>query len=212
MILVRRGRRAWNSQEWKKKKHETMWSVCMGYWRILGVFLIALSVSGCPKQPQAPSESELGSPGGGQGLGPGGIQDRNLAPEDPGARTRGRLENEGTDRNAGGPLSDVYFDYDAFDLSTEARNTLQSHANWLKNNSGVKVEIEGHCDERGTVEYNLALGAKRAKATRDYLANLGVDANQLSTISYGEELPSCKEATEDCWQQNRRAHFLLVGR
>ena len=189
-----------------------MWSACMWSWRILGVLLIALSVSGCPKQPPTPSEGELGGPGGARGLGPGGIQDRNLAPGDPGARTRGRLESEGTDRNAGGPLTDIQFDYDAFDLSTEARTTLQSHAEWLKKNGGAKVEIEGHCDERGTVEYNLALGAKRAKATRDYLVNLGVDANQLSTISYGEELPACKESTESCWQQNRRAHFLLVGR
>jgi peptidoglycan-associated lipoprotein len=194
-----------------EEKQEMMWSVCMRSWRILGVFLIALSVSGCPKQKQAPSESELGGPGGGPGLGTGGIQDRNLAPGDPGARTHARVENEGTDRNAGGPLTDIYFDYDAFDLSNDARNTLQSHAEWLKKNSAAKVEIEGHCDERGTVEYNLALGAKRAKATRDYLVNVGVDPNQLSTISYGEELPTCKESTESCWQQNRRAHFLLVG-
>jgi len=184
-----------------------MWS-----WRILGVFLLAVLVSGCPKQQQPSSESELGGPGGARGLGPGGIQDRNLAPADPGARTRGRIESEGIDRSTGGPLSDVYFAYDAFDLSSEARGTLQSHAEWLKKNGGAKVEIEGHCDERGTVEYNLALGAKRAKAARDYLVNLGVDANQLSTISYGEELPTCKESTESCWQQNRRAHFLLVGR
>jgi peptidoglycan-associated lipoprotein len=108
-------------------------------------------------------------------------------------------------------LSDIHFDYDSFDLSNEARNTLQSHADWLRRN-GNRVEVEGHCDERGTVEYNLALGAKRAKAVREYLINLGVDANQLSTISYGEELPLCKDATESCWQQNRRVHFLSVGR
>ena len=185
----------------------------MWCWRILSVFLIALTVSGCPKKPETPSETELGGPGSSQGLGgPGGIQDRNLAPKDPGTRARSRIQDEGSDRNASGPLSDVYFDYDAFDLSTEARNTLQSHAEWLKKNAGAKVEIEGHCDERGTVEYNLALGAKRAKAARDYLVTLGVDANQMSTISYGEELPLCKDSTDACWQQNRRAHFLLVGR
>jgi peptidoglycan-associated lipoprotein len=212
MILVRLGHHAWNSQEETKKQPEKMWSVCMWSWRILGVFVLALLVSGCPKQPQAPSNSEFSSSGGTEGLGSGGIQDRNLASRDPGERTRSRLESEASGRGSGGPLSDIYFDYDAFDLSTEARNTLQSHADWLRNNSGTKVEIEGHCDERGTVEYNLALGAKRAKATRDYLVNLGVDANQLSTISYGEELPACRESTESCWQQNRRAHFLLVGR
>jgi len=190
-----------------------MRNMSMWCWRVLGVFLIALTVSGCPKRQEAPTESELGGPGGaGRGLGSGGLQDRNLAAKDPGQRTRERVESEGSDRGSGGPLSDVYFAYDAFDLSAEARDTLQANAGWLKNNSAAKVEIEGHCDERGTVEYNLALGAKRAKAARDYLVNLGVDAGQLSTISYGEELPVCKESTESCWQQNRRAHFLLVGR
>ncbi len=187
-----------------------MWSVCMRYWRILGVLLITLTVSGCPKQQQPASESELGGPGSERGPGSGGIQDGNLASRNPGKRSEERIENPGSD--TGGPLTDIHFDYDAFDLSAEARETLQSHANWLKKNAGAKVEIEGHCDERGTVEYNLALGAKRAKSARDYLMTLGIEANQLSTISYGEELPACKESTEDCWQQNRRAHFLLVGR
>lgn len=199
--------------EIEEEKAKTMRNMSMLWcWRVLGVFLIALIVSGCPKRQEAPTESEIGGPGAGGGLGSGGIDDRNLAAKDPGQRIRERIESEGADRGSSGPLSDVYFDYDAFDLSTEARSTLQSHADWLKNNSGAKVEIEGHCDERGTVEYNLALGAKRAKAARDYLVNLGVDANQLSTISYGEELPGCKEPSESCWQQNRRAHFLLVGR
>jgi outer membrane protein OmpA-like peptidoglycan-associated protein len=154
MILVQAGHRAWNSQEWKKKKQETMRGVRMWCWRILGVLLIALTVSGCPKQQQPASESEFGGPGG-QGLGPGGIQDGNLASRDPRKRTDDRIQNPGSD--TGGPLTDVHFDYDAFDLSTEARETLQSHADWLKKNAGAKVEIEGHCDERGTVEYNLAL-------------------------------------------------------
>jgi len=210
MILVRLGHFAWNSQECKEEKAATMWNASMWCWRVLGVFLIVITVSGCPKK-QPTSESELGGPGSGSGLGgTGGLQDGNLASRDPGKRTSGRIDNPGSD--AGGPLNDIYFDYDSFDLSTEARNTLQSHAEWIRKNGDSKVEIEGHCDERGTVEYNLALGAKRAKAAREYLINLGVDANQLSTISYGEELPLCKETTETCWQQNRRAHFLLVGR
>lgn len=115
-------------------------------------------------------------------------------------------------RGEGGPLGDVLFDYDSYDLSSDGRSTLQSNANWLRNNSLVRVEIEGHCDERGTVEYNLALGAKRAKAVRDYLVSLGVSPERLSTISYGEELPLCRDMTEGCWQQNRRAHFLVLTR
>lgn len=192
----------------KEEKAATMWNASMWCWRILGVFLIAVTVSACPKQqPASTSEGELGGPGG-RGLGSGGLQDGNLASRDPKKRTGDRIDNPGSD--SGGPLSDIYFDYDSFDLSNEARETLQSHAEWIKKNGGGKVEVEGHCDERGTVEYNLALGAKRAKAAREYLINLGVDANQLSTISYGEELPLCKETAESCWQQNRRAHFLLV--
>jgi len=112
----------------------------------------------------------------------------------------------------GGPLQDIHFAYDSFELSSEARDILRANATWLQKNAQAKVEVEGHCDERGTVEYNLALGAKRARAARDYLVSLGVAPERLSTISYGEELPLCKESNESCWQQNRRAHFLVLNR
>jgi peptidoglycan-associated lipoprotein len=111
---------------------------------------------------------------------------------------------------AGGPLADVQFDYDSYDLREDARMTLKSNAEWLKSNAAAKVEIEGHCDERGTVEYNLALGAKRAKSAKDYLTTLGVGGDRLSTISYGEELPLCREQSESCYAQNRRAHFVVL--
>ena len=179
-------------------------------WRIAGIFLIALTVSGCPKKTPPPTENDLGGPGSSGGLGPGGLGDRDLAPSDAGKRAQSRIDNPQSDIS-GGPLQDIHFDYDSFDLSPEARDILQANANWLKSNPQAKVEIEGHCDERGTAEYNLALGAKRAKAARDYLVTLGVSANQISTISYGEELPACKESNESCWQQNRRDHFQLVG-
>ena len=109
------------------------------------------------------------------------------------------------------PLKEVYFGYDRYDLDTEARATLKANADWLKANVAVRVEVEGHCDERGTSEYNLALGAKRSQAVKDYLATLGVAASRLSTISYGEELPVCKEQNEECWQKNRRARFVIVS-
>ena len=108
------------------------------------------------------------------------------------------------------PLKEIYFDYDRFDLSTDARDTLKAHADWLKSNPSARVEIEGHTDDRGTNEYNLALGAKRAQSAKDYLATLGIAGNRLSTISYGEELQVCKEATEACWQKNRRARFVVT--
>ena len=106
------------------------------------------------------------------------------------------------------PLKEVYFDFDKYDLRPDARATLKANADWLKRNAGVRAEIEGHADERGTNEYNLALGVKRSQAVRDYLVTLGVEAGRLSTISYGEEVLVCKEKTEECWQRNRRARFV----
>src|SRR5262245_57738958 len=111
---------------------------------------------------------------------------------------------------ASSPLKDVFFDFDRYDLSAEARTVLRTNADWLKSNPAARVEIEGHCDERGTSEYNLALGAKRAQAAREYLATLGVAAERLSTTSFGEEIPLCKDANEGCWKQNRRARFVIA--
>ncbi len=108
-----------------------------------------------------------------------------------------------------GPLRDVNFDFDRYELRPEAREILKGHAAWLKANPQARVEVEGHCDDRGTNEYNLALGAKRAESAKRYLIDLGIPANRLTTISYGEELPLCKEHTEDCWARNRRAHFVV---
>ncbi len=107
------------------------------------------------------------------------------------------------------PLKDIYFDFDRYDLRADARTTLQVNAEWLKQNSSATVQIEGHCDERGTAEYNLALGAKRAATAKDYVAALGVSPQRLSTISYGEELPVCHEHNDDCWQNNRHDRFVI---
>jgi peptidoglycan-associated lipoprotein len=110
---------------------------------------------------------------------------------------------------ASGPLKDIYFDFDQYDLHADARATLKAHAEWLKGKPSAEVQIEGHCDERGTGEYNLALGAKRAEAAKDYLVTLGVSAGRITTISYGKELPVCQEHTEECWQKNRHDRFVV---
>ena len=108
-----------------------------------------------------------------------------------------------------GPLKDVNFDFDRYDLRADAKEILKGHAAWLKANPQGRVEVEGHCDERGTSEYNLALGAKRAESAKRYLIDLGISPSTLSTISYGEELPLCREQNEACWAKNRRAHFVV---
>lgn len=115
-------------------------------------------------------------------------------------------------KSGSGPLREIYFEFDRYDLTSEARATLQAHAVWLKANPSGRVEIEGHCDERGTSEYNLALGAKRAQAARDYLSSLGVSLQRMSTISYGEELPVCRQQTEECYRMNRRDRFVITPR
>jgi peptidoglycan-associated lipoprotein len=107
------------------------------------------------------------------------------------------------------PLKEVYFDFDRSDLRPDARATLKANWEWLKANPSAQVQIEGHCDERGTTEYNLALGSRRAQSVKDYLVTLGSTAERLSTISYGEELPVCKESNEECWQKNRRVRFVV---
>lgn len=102
-------------------------------------------------------------------------------------------------------LSTVRFDYDRDALDAESLAVLKANAAWLNSNAKVEIQIQGHCDERGTVAYNLALGQKRAKAVRDYYRSLGVPMRRMSTISYGKEKPDCPQADEDCWRRNRRA-------
>ena len=108
-------------------------------------------------------------------------------------------------------LENVYFDYDKSDLRQETRDILANHARALKQRPEAIITIEGHCDERGTIEYNLALGEKRAKAVKDYLASLGVDRARLSTISFGKERPLDTRHSEMAWSKNRRAQFIVRG-
>ncbi|MGE5413478.1 MAG: peptidoglycan-associated lipoprotein Pal [Syntrophomonadaceae bacterium] len=114
--------------------------------------------------------------------------------------------------NKKGYLTDAYFDFDQSDLREDARSTLSTDAQWLKKHPSVQVLIEGHCDERGTAAYNLALGDRRANAAKEYLVSLGIDASRIRTISYGKERPFCTESNESCWQKNRRAHLVITAK
>jgi peptidoglycan-associated lipoprotein len=165
--------------------------------RIVAVLMMvaAVAATGCAKKKTITDESAIGGTGTGgeESLNEGGSlgrYKRGLGPEEDGV------------------LKDVHFAYDSYDLDGSARDVLAANAEWLKENKRAHTEIEGHCDERGTVEYNLALGAKRAKAVKDYLVSLGVGSDRLTTISYGEELPLCRDASEQCYARNRRVHFV----
>lgn len=106
-------------------------------------------------------------------------------------------------------LENIYFDFDKYDIRDDAKPILRSVSDRFLKNKSTKMLIEGHCDDRGTNEYNLALGERRAKSARDYLVSLGVAKDRIDIISFGEEKPVCTEQTEDCWQKNRRAQFVV---
>ncbi|MBI4425707.1 MAG: OmpA family protein [Elusimicrobia bacterium] len=106
-------------------------------------------------------------------------------------------------------LARIHFGYDRAELSSEARRILERNARWLAAHPRAEVQIQGHCDQRGTTEYNIALGQRRASVIRDYYKGLGVPLRRMSTIGYGEELPECEESTETCWRRNRRGVTLI---
>jgi peptidoglycan-associated lipoprotein len=170
-----------------------------GLTRAAGIALvvIGLAIGGCSTK-KKPGE---GAGGPGSGLGEGGIGAGG------GSSLKG-LQN-GTMGANGGPLSDIHFDYNEATIRSQDNEVLKANADYLSSHAGTRVQIEGHCDDRGSEEYNIALGARRAQAAKDYLATLGVSGDRMSTISYGKELPLCTEEAEDCWAQNRRDHFAL---
>jgi len=114
--------------------------------------------------------------------------------------------------NAERPLVDAFFDYDQAVIRDDARPAMQKNADWLKRWSTTQVTVEGHCDERGSSEYNLALGSRRADSVKQYLVSLGVPANRITVISKGKEQPFCSEGAESCWAQNRRGHNIITAK
>ena len=114
--------------------------------------------------------------------------------------------------NAERPLADALFDYDQSNLRDDGRAVLSRNADYLKRWTSVRFTVEGHADSRGTAEYNLALGGRRAASVKDYLVSLGVNGDRITTVSKGKEQPVCTEETEDCWQRNRRGHSIITAK
>ena len=133
-------------------------------------------------------------------------------PAAPPADDTARRPNVGATDIGNATLADVLFDYDKSEIKSDMASILQGNVNWLKANPNAKVTIEGHCDERGSEEYNLGLGDRRAIAVKEYLISQGIPAARLSTVSYGEEKPLCHEQSEACYSKNRRAHFATESR
>ncbi|HLC41463.1 MAG TPA: peptidoglycan-associated lipoprotein Pal [Methylomirabilota bacterium] len=189
---------------------------------IIPVLGLALFLVGCPKRPATttaaappPSTSpQVTAPAPSAGTGPSGPVTSTPSPTP--ARTPSPAPQVATPTPPPAPsefvavpgLRDVHFDFDKSDIRAGDAKILEANAQWLKDNSRNLLLVEGHADERGTNEYNLALGERRAKSAMNYLVSLGVAANRITIISYGEERPFCAEHNENCWAKNRRAHFL----
>lgn len=188
------------------------------FWRMVTVVLMVLVLGACAKKVTPPevetattdtsgaSKSQPAESGFGTSRGAEGFPSPGLSAEEKAMQDARMLPFRATT-----DLKDIHFKYDKYDLDDDSKKSLQKNADWLKEHPGIKVEIQGHCDERGTNNYNLGLGDRRANATKQYLTALGVDAARLFTISYGEEKPFCTESNESCWWQNRRSHFMISG-
>ncbi len=169
----------------------------------LGVVLIAsLALWGCPKKAEVSSSPSETAPAAAQkqetGTGAGT------------AANNAAAESQERSAASSGGLRPIYFDYNKSVIRADVRNILTADAEWLKANPSVKIEIDGNCDERGTAEYNQALGQRRAASAKKYLTALGISSQRIALVSYGKEKPVCREETETCWQKNRRDDFTAV--
>ncbi len=173
--------------------------------------LIGLTAFGCAEQKAVtpPPQSQELQPRQPQA----GTEESGKAPERITDREMSKVESKDLYSRTGeisGLFKDILFDYDKYDIREEGKQTLKAVADYLRKNTSQKVLVEGHCDERGTSEYNLALGDRRAKSAKDYLVSLGVPSSRVDVISYGKEKQVCAEHSEDCWANNRRDHFVVL--
>ncbi|HZL97505.1 MAG TPA: peptidoglycan-associated lipoprotein Pal [Terriglobales bacterium] len=183
-------------------------------WAVLALSVAALVAVGCAKKQTVKSEGASGAPGATSAPGAGDgapVREAPVAPEAvaPATRPGAAAPGVAVTEEKLSQFDDVRFDFDKSEVKEDGRMTCGIVANYLKRNPNAKLQIEGHCDERGTAEYNMALGERRATAVMTYLASLGVSKANLSTVSFGKEKPLDPGNNEEAWAKNRRAHFVL---
>src|ERR1700677_2882889 len=181
MIRIPRGRGGWVSKAGQGLRAAA-----------LVVTILALGVAGCS------SKKNANGAGGELNQAPNGMGNSGIE----GTNSLTKYQQGELGSGNGGPLSDIHFGYNDYAIQPQDSTILRANADWLTQHAGTHVQVEGHCDDRGSEEYNIALGAKRAQAGKDYLTTLGISGDRISTISYGKELPVCTEETDDCWAQN----------
>ncbi len=169
------------------------------------LLLIALfSLWGCPKKAEMTATPEAQPPGGSQRE----VVTQPATPSPEGTRQAEEMKEKTA--TAAQALKPIYFDFDKSFIRDDAKDVIKANAAWLKAHPNVKISIEGNCDERGTKEYNQALGQRRAASAKKYLADMGIASNRISLISYGKEKSVCIESTESCWQKNRKDDFMPI--
>ncbi|MGD9904652.1 MAG: peptidoglycan-associated lipoprotein Pal [Vicinamibacterales bacterium] len=190
----------------------------MGWKQVVGAaVVVAMVAAGCGKKP-APVERPMPPPATGTEMGetpappppPAPIDEPPVVPPPPPADAIGSKDLDALNRES--PLAPVFFALDSFELSADGRAVLQASAQVLRQQPTWQVTVEGHCDERGTAEYNLSLGERRAIAAKTYLVSLGIAAERLRTVSYGKEFPFDPGHDESAWSRNRRAHFVITAK
>ena len=174
---------------------------------VVPLLLLTLFLAGCPKRPAttgavAPAPTAPAAAPAAPAPAPAAMQPATPAAPAPAAAPRP------SEFALNANLKTIYFDFDKADIRADQQSALQGDAQFLGQHSSIRATVEGHCDERGSTEYNLALGTSRAEAVKSALTQAGIAADRVKTISYGKEKPFCNEHTEECWQQNRRAHFV----
>ncbi len=213
----------WVSHRLRSESAGTRTSWPVSLWGPALLMVVAVLLAGCPKKPGGTHTGKPGvqtrgpgavSPGAGPGR-EGKVEEEKILRPPPIREVPVRLGPEKRPEPGPGPaakdspLKDVFFDFGEAVLREDAKQTLNDNIRWLKANPQVHIMVEGHCDERGTNEYNLALGERRARVVRDFLVAGGIDATRISTVSYGEERPFVLGHDEVAWKWNRRAHFVV---
>jgi peptidoglycan-associated lipoprotein len=193
---------------------------CMADVSLIGLFSVcaAVLVTGCARQ--SPPLTKIESPSSqAPAAAAAVVSPPPPAPTPPRPAPAARLTDEEIfarktldELNAERPLGDAFFDFDRYMIREDARRTLQQNAGWLRHWDSTRITVEGHGDARGTSEYNLALGERRANAAKQYLVGLGIAPGRILAVTKGEESPVCTESSESCWQQNRRAHSMITAK
>ncbi len=182
----------------------------MQAYRIIGLFVLVLFIiAGCAREQVVKKEEVTPPP----------APKPEVAPPPPAEKPAPKIEAKPVEEKVAKVeeakpinLDPIYFDFDKYSIRDDMRKIIDANAETLKQNANIKIRIEGNCDERGTNEYNMALGERRARSAKNYLVTMGISADRIEIISYGEERPVCKEHNEDCWWKNRRADFIIISK